>query len=141
MNERTRIENPTCDTCRWLVNGYCYLNPPRALMQSNSVRPLVRPDDFCSWHTSAFEQEQVGWTESTLEDIGGIDLPRHPRLPDDHGSSHLNDTTFICEHETCGQRHNGVPDNWVGSLDGRYQRFVCPDHLEFLGQHRIVTKQ
>ena len=68
MNEQKRIENPTCETCRWFANkgneysGFCALNPPVVFQTDmrgdyESLHPIVSNGDYCSHHESAFEDE------------------------------------------------------------------------------------
>ena len=67
MTERTRIENPICETCRWFVRnfsrdsdhnkGVCYCNPPTVVEYSHvsfQLNPKVDLHHFCSHHESAF---------------------------------------------------------------------------------------
>ncbi|MEN6306918.1 MAG: hypothetical protein ABFD91_04110 [Anaerohalosphaeraceae bacterium] len=42
-----------CQNCQWYQSGDCYFNPPSVVtgLQNGvpkSVRPAVKPDDFCS---------------------------------------------------------------------------------------------
>ena len=68
-HRKTRIENPTCETCRWFVNrpenkylGKCALNPPVIFQVGTrcdyeSQHPMVSNGEFCSHHESAFKGE------------------------------------------------------------------------------------
>ena len=65
-HRKTRIENPTCETCRWFVNrpenkylGKCALNPPVIFQVGTRCdyepqHPMVSNGEFCSHHESAF---------------------------------------------------------------------------------------
>ena len=63
-NIRVRTLRPTCNTCKWFMirnlnMGNCCLNPPVMLGDKSGVghasRSIVRSDDFCSHHETAFK--------------------------------------------------------------------------------------
>ena len=60
-HRKTRIENPTCETCRWFVlqepsnMGFCYYQSP--ILGGSASRPMAHVEHFCSHHESAFKGE------------------------------------------------------------------------------------
>ena len=117
MTERTRIENPTCETCRWfrrtglskvkdgIYRGLCQ----HTLTHEGFIE--IYADDFCSHHESAFDDPE--WNQARADM-----LQRHSEPTARRGR-------WYCEKQGC---ENWFNDRGKGYLPGG--DIFCPEHRE-----------